>query len=293
MEALGIPSVSHRARNYTRYETYERNLSHRAESDHPRNKLEKLGIKIGQNVFHRLPRVSPPDLPKPDMLHTVYLGLFKHLMDWVQGFLKKHGRQQAFDDAWKALPPYPGFYVPTKAYREVTQWQGKEMRNLGRCLLGVLAVALRRPDSTQVQPFKRALICVRSLLDFTMMAQYRSHTLETIGYMEQYAEKFHETKDIFLEFRVSKRTQAKADELRKDLRRERTQLNQSVAKSKRSRVREADRLEENDRRLDLIHAESNFNFIKMHLISHFRDHIQQFGNIPIYSTEFGELAHKE
>ena len=126
-EALGIPSVSHRARDYTRYETYERNFSHRSDSDHPLHKLEKLGIKIGQNLFHGLPRVSPPDLPKPDMLHTVYLGLFKHLMDWVQGFLKKHARQQAFDDAWKALPHYPGFYVPTKAYREVTQWQGKDM----------------------------------------------------------------------------------------------------------------------------------------------------------------------
>ena len=88
----------------------------------------------------------------------------------IQGFLKKHGRQQALDDAWKALPSYSGFYVPKKAYREVTQWQGKEMRNLGRFLLGVLAVALRRPDSTQVQPFRCALTSVRSLLDFTIMA---------------------------------------------------------------------------------------------------------------------------
>jgi len=30
----------------------------------------------------------------------------------------------------------------------------------------------------------------------------------------------------------------------------------------------------------------------MHLLSLFCDHIRQFGNIPMYSTEFGELAHK-
>jgi len=42
----------------------------------------------------------------------------------------------------------------------------------------------------------------------------------------------------------------------------------------------------------LIFCESHFNFIKMHLLSHFCDHIRQFGNIPMYSTEFGELAHK-
>ena len=134
------------------------------------------------------------------MLHTVYLGLFKHLMDWIQGFLKKHGRLEAFDEVWKALPPYPGFLVPKKAYREVTQWQGKEMRNLGRCIQGILAVALRQPGSAQLIPFKRALRCVRALVDFNMMAQYRSHTAETITYMQDYLQTFLKKKDIFLEF---------------------------------------------------------------------------------------------
>ena len=31
----------------------------------------------------------------------------------------------------------------------------------------------------------------------------------------------------------------------------------------------------------------------MHLLIHFGDHVRQFGNIPMYSTEYGELAHKE
>jgi len=45
--------------------------------------------------------------------------------------------------------------------------------------------------------------------------------------------------------------------------------------------------------MDLIHRESYFNFIKIHLLSHFTDHIRQFGNIPIYSREFEKLVHKE
>ena len=166
------------------------------------------------------------------------------------------------------------------------------MRNLGRCLLGVIAVTLRQPDSTQAIPFKRALACVRALIDLNMMAQYRSHTSDTITYMEDYLDQFHLMKDISLEFRVSKRTQTKIDEQRKEIRRQRTQMGQSVAHYKRRRVRDEDREEENDRRMDLIQTESHFNFIKMHLLSHFRDHIRQFGNIPIYSTEYGELAHK-
>ena len=44
--------------------------------------------------------------------------------------------------------------------------------------------------------------------------------------------------------------------------------------------------------MDMINSESHFNFIKIHLLSHFCDHIRQFGNIPMYCTQMGELAHK-
>ena len=67
------------------------------ETDHADITTESLGIRLGSNVFYGLNQVSPSDLHKPDMLHTDYLGLFKHMMDWIQGFLKKHGRLEAFD----------------------------------------------------------------------------------------------------------------------------------------------------------------------------------------------------
>jgi len=84
-------------------------------------------------MFHGLHHVSAPGLHKPDLLHTVYRELFKHMMDWISGFLKKPARLQAFNDTLKALPRNQGFFERNKAYREVTRWQGKEMRNLGRC----------------------------------------------------------------------------------------------------------------------------------------------------------------
>jgi len=125
-----------------------------------------MNLGIGQNIFHGLDRVSASDLYKPDILHTIYPALFPHMMDWMEAFLKKHGRRQAFDEVWKALPPYPRFLVLKNAYREVRQWQGKEMRNLGGCILGVLAKALRQPGGAQAIPFKCALRCVN------VMAQY-------------------------------------------------------------------------------------------------------------------------
>jgi len=65
-----------------------------------------------------------------------------------------------------------------------------------------------------------------------------------------------------------------------------------VATSQRHRMRDDDRDEEDELRMDMIHGESDFNFIKMHLLSHICDHIRQFGNIAMYSTEIGELAHE-
>ena len=70
-------------------------------------------------------------------------------------------------------------------------------------------------------------------------------------------------------------------------------MNQPVTTSKQRRVHDDDHVEENDQRMDLINSESHFNFIKMHLLSHFHEHIHQFGNILMYSTEFGKLAHKD
>jgi len=113
---LGTDTNGHRAWDYARYERWERESA----SDDSRTMFETLGIDLEKNVFNGLHRVSAPGLHKPDLLHTVYLGLFKHLMDWISGFLKKHAQLQAFDDTWKALPAYPWFFVPKKGYREVT-----------------------------------------------------------------------------------------------------------------------------------------------------------------------------
>ena len=63
---------------------------------------------------------------------------------------------------------------------------------------GVLAMAIRQSDNLQVIPFKHTPDYVGALVNFNMMAQYRSHTHETIAYMEQYLDRFHRKKDIFL-----------------------------------------------------------------------------------------------
>ena len=68
---------------------------------------------------------------------------------------------------------------------------------------------------------------------------------------------------------------------------------QTMTLSKDRRICEGDCEEEDTRHMDWIHGKSDFKFIRIHLLPHSSDHILLFGNIPIYSTEFGELTHKE
>jgi len=98
-EELGRdPQRMNETRDYMPYR--EKALRHEpAEAVGIAEYFQWFGMKIGKNVFTGLDRVSPADLHKPDLLHNIYLGLFKDMMKWVEGFLKKHKRQQEFDDA--------------------------------------------------------------------------------------------------------------------------------------------------------------------------------------------------
>jgi hypothetical protein len=83
------------------------------------------------------------------MLHTVYLGILKHMMKWIVSFLKQHQRLDRFDAIWTAVPAYPGLLKFNKAYGAVIQWTGKEMRALCRILLPVFAATLSNPTTTE------------------------------------------------------------------------------------------------------------------------------------------------
>lgn len=47
-------------------------------------------VKTLFNAFWDMPRVNAYEINKSDILHNIYLGLLKHMMEWVQEFLKKH-----------------------------------------------------------------------------------------------------------------------------------------------------------------------------------------------------------
>jgi len=113
--------------------------------------------------------------------------------------------------------------TPDSAYRKspiAKSHNGREKRCAisACCISAVLVSALRNLDSSPYHDFKSPLKCVSALVDFSLMAQCRSYTPDTLSYMESYLQTFHRTKDICLEFRTSKATRTGADRQDPELR---------------------------------------------------------------------------
>jgi len=106
--------------------------------------------------------ISPTTIIVPDILHSVYLSMLQHLMDWVLSFLEQHSRMITLNLLWAMMPPYPGFARFNKPYSQVTQWSGKEMKALRGVIVPVFTATLLNPSASQRIPFTEALLCVKN-----------------------------------------------------------------------------------------------------------------------------------
>ena len=294
----------HSSRNYHNYEAAYNTLvdtenATPGERTAAKSQLIKEGIKLSFNVFWSLPGVQVEALHVPDLLHGMYLGLLDYLMRWLDGFLADCERSSVFDNIWRTLPRYPGFAPPTKSFREVSSWQGKELRQFGRVVLSALAAALSTPNdhSSMIGKVKRetvtqALSCVRNLTDFQLMAEYPSHTETTIGYMKGYLKGYHDGKAAFKKYKATKRDKRDMTDAVRSLQQDHERA--APTPGNETNAAKAKRLEENHKELAAKKNElaGSFNFIKMHLPTHYEDHVRRFGSIPAFSTEAGESAHR-
>ena len=173
------------------------------------------------------------------------------------------------------------------------------MRNFGKMIVGTFTAALCRnanqlhPAAAQSQEFNKAIRCVRSITDFYLMTQYRSHKSETVSYMQKYLRGFHKTKDVFLCFRAGKKAKKAAVMVHKVLLGEQTQTSdQGLAVLEKAKVREANTLERQELVETILKDGSYFNFPKLHLLTHYVEQIPRFGALTQYSTDITESMHK-
>jgi hypothetical protein len=112
------------------------------------------------------------------------------------------------------VPAYHDLTPKNKSYVEVSQWNGKKMKEMNRYLLGVVTQPLQGGDPAQRHIFNRAIECTLVLFEFYMYARYKTHDDATLSYMEDTLHRFHTFKDVFLLGRAGKKAIAKGNVLR-------------------------------------------------------------------------------
>ena len=157
---------------------YEKAVQHLATIEF---EFSSNNLRMVDNFLWTLPHVTPGSLWKPDLLHTMDLGMIKHALDWMFNMLDDFGNKalgDLFDITWMAVTHHPAIIIPTKKYRAVKQWSGKEYRNAALLMVGVLdACIMPFPvDGEVLEAFERALDCLTALVDFYLLVNDRSHT---------------------------------------------------------------------------------------------------------------------
>jgi len=222
------------------------------------------------------------------------LGMLKHLLGWLTVFLKQHKRFEAINNISLSVPAYLDMPQPWRMYEDMSSWQGKEIKTMSRFLVAILRCALYVPSTSQCDVFNQAIECSRALVDFYFYSQYDSHDEQTLGLMSTALRNFHHFKDVFRQFRASKRVTQEDKAHRKELITESDDELKSM-KFKTAAHRECQYKSWNE----FINAEmvehyadgGNFNFPKIYQMLHFREQIQHYGCLKQWSMETGESSH--
>jgi len=257
--------------------------------------LSSRRVHRGFNVFRHIPCIVC-DLPQPDLLHTMNIGMLDHLQKWIFHFMKTRERLDKYNEISLSVAAYHDLTPKNTSYEEVSQRNGKEMKEMSRYLLGVVTQSVRGGKHAQRPIFNRAIECTRALLEFYMYARYKSHDDATLSYMEDSLHRFHTFKDVFLLGRAGKKEKAKANALRMELVKKRKVDEETNAETWTPSKKLC---EMNAWRVYISHAidiskelDADFNFPKIHLMSHWAEQIRRYRALQQYFAERHEQAHK-
>ena len=157
---------------------------------------EQAGVRpVYRPYWSELPYADPFLSICPDILHQIYQGLIKHLLEW----LKEIYGSQAIDARCCRLPPNHHIRVFSNGISSLSRVTGQEHADITRIILGIIIdLPLKKTNVSQREASQEVIQTVRALLDFAYLAQYPVHSSETLTQMNEALERFHAHKDIFI-----------------------------------------------------------------------------------------------
>jgi len=120
----------------------------------------------------------------PDVLHQLYQGVFKHVVEWCRSIVG----EKELDRRIQVLPYGYGLRQFRKGISKLSQISGTERKNMAKILLGCVH-DIMAPGGVKA---------VKALLDFIYLAQYSTHDQITLGYLRDSLEEFHKYKQYFV-----------------------------------------------------------------------------------------------
>ena len=173
-------------------------------------KTDDTWVHDVENFAWKHPYVNIHKAMMIDVLHQLLKGITMYLITWVKSLtsdilpaVRKRKRQDRtinessgsiqLDERFRCVPPFTGLKRFSR-FSEVKQWTGVEQRAIIRQLIPVLAPLL----SVKVPG---AMHCARAIVDFILLAQYKTHDDETLRYLEQALYRIDRTKAVFKRFR--------------------------------------------------------------------------------------------
>lgn len=153
--------------------------------------LKSAGLTAVDHPFWEgLPYCNIHDTITADVLHQLYQGLIKHAVEWISETIGP----DELDARISRLPPSDGMRHFKDGLSILKNVAGPEHKEIVKQLLGCLV----GKASTS------AIKATRALLDFLYIARYRSHSDETLTYLESSLREFHKHKHAFLAVRKMK-----------------------------------------------------------------------------------------
>jgi hypothetical protein len=99
------------------------------------------------------------DRLEPDLLYKIQIVKLNYLQQWNFHYLKTHERRETYNAILLSVPAYHNLTAKYKPYEEVSRWNGKEMKEMSRYLLGVVTQSPQGGSPAQHAKFYYAFEC--------------------------------------------------------------------------------------------------------------------------------------